>query len=370
MSISADMLRFDNPGQSFVSARHSANLIQVVETARLETLCALRDSSSATRTLAFIRQALIGFQLQYANAYVLQEYAHAEMQHRFATNGIMVGRTPTGNGIGVMQNDPYLKNLLHMALGGKNPFDFSYRGIGIDSVSPTFPEFIGDRPQALFIGSDINLNSFLAQRDFEVMIAGDTSPSRALNYHINKAFAPGYFMLDANIGGDPSNYVEELTAQGIDISVGQISTYQWAALLLSNGYWTSVGSLRYYAQDTETATPISWRFAGLTSGSPATVYWPEFSTFLNKSGVSGAGEMTLDLGASGRFVVAIERNIIGFDQGADITVGVSLAHNDTKITTRFTGNRGMVVSPAWPRIIKITKLSHYLASCCSKRAIP
>ena len=43
------------------------------------------------------------------------------MQHRFATNGIMVGRTPTGNGIGVMQNDPYLKNLLYMALGAKIP---------------------------------------------------------------------------------------------------------------------------------------------------------------------------------------------------------------------------------------------------------
>ena len=147
-------------------------------------------------------------------------------------------------------------------------------------------------------------------------------------------------MLDANIGGDPSSYVEKLTVQGMDTSVGQISTYQWAALLLSNGYWTSVRSLRYYAQDTETAAPISWRFAGLKSGSQATVYWPEFSTFLNKSGVSGAGEMTLDFGASGRFVLGIERNIIGFDQGTNMTVGVSLAHNDTKITTRFTGNPG------------------------------
>jgi hypothetical protein len=241
MSISADMLRFDNTGQSFISARHGANLIQVVETARLETLGALRDSSSAARTLAFIGQALVGFRLQYANAYVLHEYAHAEMQHRLATNGIMVGRTPTGNGVGVMQNDPYLKNLLHMALGGKNPFDFSYRGVGIDSVSPTPPEFIGDRPQALFIGSDTNLNSFLAQRYFEAMIAGDTSPSWALNYHINKAFAPEYFMLDANIGGDPSNYVEKLTAQGIDTSVGQICTYQWAALLLSTGIGPASG---------------------------------------------------------------------------------------------------------------------------------
>ena len=98
--------------------------------------------------------------------------------------------------------------------------------------------------------------------------------------------------------------------------------------------------LRYLAQDTETAAPISWRFAGLKSGSQATVYWPEFSTFLNKSGVSGAGEMTLDLGTSGRFVVGIECNIIGLDQGTDITIGVSAAHNDTKITTRFTGNPG------------------------------
>ena len=134
------------------------------------------------------------------------------MQHRFGTNGIMIGRMPTGNSIGVMQNDPYLKNLIHMALGGKNSFDFSYRGVGIDSVSPTPPEFIRDRLQALFIGSGINLNSFLAQRNFEATIDGDTSPSKALNYHINKTFASGYFMLDTNIGGYPSNYVEKLKA--------------------------------------------------------------------------------------------------------------------------------------------------------------
>ena len=50
--------------------------------------------------------------------------------------------------------------------------------------------------------------------------------------------------------------------------------------------------------------------------------------------------MTLDLGTSGRFVVGIECNIIGLDQGTDITIGVSAAHNDTKITTCFTGNPG------------------------------
>jgi len=42
-------------------------------------------------------------------------------------------------------------------------------------------------------------------------------------------------LLDANIGGDASGYVEKRTAQGIDNSVGQINGYQWAALLLSNG---------------------------------------------------------------------------------------------------------------------------------------
>jgi hypothetical protein len=38
--------------------------------------------------------------------------------------------------------------------------------------------------------------------------------------------------------------------------------------------------------------------------------------------------------------VDIERNIIGFDKGTNITVGISLAHKDTKITTHFTENSG------------------------------
>jgi hypothetical protein len=39
------------------------------------------------------------------------------------------------------------------------------------------------------------------------MMDGEASPSRGLNYIINKTFAPGYFLLGANLGGDPSNYV-------------------------------------------------------------------------------------------------------------------------------------------------------------------
>ena len=77
---------------------------------------------------------------------------------------------------------------------------------------------------------------------------GEASPSRGLNYIINKTFAPGYFLLGANIGGDPSNYVAQLTAQGISTSLDEIRKYQWVALLLSNGYWTSLRSMRHYRQ--------------------------------------------------------------------------------------------------------------------------
>ena len=74
------------------------------------------------------------------------------------------------------------------------------------------------------------------------MMDGEASPSRGLNYIINKTFAPGYFLLGANLGGDPSNYV----AQWISTSLDEIRKYQWVALLLSNVYWTSLRSMRYY----------------------------------------------------------------------------------------------------------------------------
>ena len=78
------------------------------------------------------------------------------------------------------------------------------------------------------------------------MMDGEASPSRGLNYIINKTFAPGYFLLGANLGGDPSNYVAQLTAQWISTSLDEIRKYQWVALLLSNGYWTSLRSMRHY----------------------------------------------------------------------------------------------------------------------------
>ena len=57
------------------------------------------------------------------------------------------------------------------------------------------------------------------------MMDGEASPSRGLNYIINKTFAPGYFLLGANLGGDPSNYVAQLTEQGISTSLDEIRKY-------------------------------------------------------------------------------------------------------------------------------------------------
>lgn len=87
------------------------------------------------------------------------------------------------------------------------------------------------------------------------MMDGEASPSRGLNYIINKTFAPGYFLLGANLGGDPSNYVAQLTAQGISTSLDEIRRYKWVALLLSNGYCTSLRSMRHYDKEATDIAP-------------------------------------------------------------------------------------------------------------------
>ena len=235
------------------------------------------------------------------------------MGHRFGTSEIMIGHSPNNNGLGPTQNDAYLQTLLHMAFGGKHPPDFAYRGVGINSTGSTPESFSGPKAQALGHAAGINLNSFLAQQDFEAIIDGEVSPIRGLNYIINKTFAPGYFMLDANIGGDPSNYVAQLTEQGITTSVDKIRNYRWAALLLSKRYWSSLSSLRHYSQQIVDIAPIVGRLAVMTRSPNTVLYWPEFSTFLNKSGVLMAGELPFTLGPKGRWSLGVERNIIGMN---------------------------------------------------------
>ena len=59
-----------------------------------------------------------------------------------------------------------------MTFGGKNPFDFGYRGVGISSSGNTPAAFSGAKAQALGHGhghgdgdgAGINLNSFLAHK--------------------------------------------------------------------------------------------------------------------------------------------------------------------------------------------------------------
>ena len=108
------------------------------------------------------------------------------------------------------------------------------------------------------------------------MLVREASPIRSFSYITNKTFAPAYFFLAGRIGGDPLRYVAKLKAQGIDTSVSKIRKYQWAALLLSNGYWTSLRSLRYYGQVTFDIAPISGRLMGIERSTSTVLYWTEF----------------------------------------------------------------------------------------------
>ena len=116
------------------------------------------------------------------------------------------------------------------------------------------------------------------------MLVREASPIRSFSYITNKTFAPAYFFLAGSIGGDPLRYVAKLKAQGIDTSVSKIRKYQWAALLLSNRYWTSLRSLRYYGQMTLDIAPISGRLMGIGRSTSTVLYWPEFFIFLKKGG--------------------------------------------------------------------------------------
>ena len=144
-----NMLHFDNKGQSFISAHHSNNLTKLTEVTRRVTVCATQNSTPTLRRLALLAHSLISFRVQFANAYVLHEYAHAEIGHRFEIRGIMVGASPTNNGLGTTQNDSYLKNLLRMTFGATHLFDFGYRGVGISSTGSTPKAFMGHQAQAL-----------------------------------------------------------------------------------------------------------------------------------------------------------------------------------------------------------------------------
>ena len=83
---------------------------------------------------------------------------------------------------------------------------------------------------------------------------------------------------------------------------------------------------------------ISGRLMGIGGSTSTVLYWPEFSTFLNKSGISRAGELPFTLELSGRWSLGIEGNSIGLNQGTDITVELARTLNQTKVSAKVTQN--------------------------------
>ena len=51
-----------------------------------------------------------------------------------------------------------------------------------------------------------------------------------------------------------------------------------------------------------------------------------------------AGELPFTLGPKGRWSLGVERNIIGMNQGTDITLGLKQTFNNVKVSGKFTQN--------------------------------
>ena len=51
-----------------------------------------------------------------------------------------------------------------------------------------------------------------------------------------------------------------------------------------------------------------------------------------------AGELPFTLGPKGRWSLGVEHNIIGMNQGTDITLGLKQTFNNVKISGKFTQN--------------------------------
>ncbi len=357
LSLSPQMLQFNNPGQSFVSALYQDDLVTLLERSRQWTLCQSRDLGEPARLLALSAQAFLSFRLQYANAYVLHEYAHAEIASQLQFTDVRVG-AQEGNSI---VSAPYLSNLATMAFDPRQIAELSRRGVG---VAWTGRRTTTARESAQINAAGLNLNTYLASRYAESMYGGAT-PSIALAYSVNKWFSPAYFEMDQRIGGDPSSYVSDLAAQGIATSKDEIQRVQLLAALMSNGMWTSLRALRVYGEPSDSVSslvrarrlygelpsdidpnagkwvgPFQWPIHLPVIDRSALVYWPEFSTYLNQRGVSLGGEFGMSVNGLGFFTLGLERNTIGQDQGTDLSLGYTNGWEWTSFTTRITLNQG------------------------------
>lgn len=332
LSISPQMLQFDNHGQGFVSSLYHDDLSALLELSRQWTACITQDVNAPVRLLSLGTQAFLAFRLQFANAYVLHEYAHAESAWRLQLAHIRVG-TNDGSPITAA---PYLANLARMAFDPRQIGDMGRRGVSVawDNL-PLAPASLTQLHAA-----GLNLNSYLAWQSFVSMVHGDASPSRAMGYAINKWFSPVYFEMDQRIGGDPSTYIEDLAAQGIQTNKSAIQQVQLAAALLSNGMWTSARNLLRYGDATSAVAPLHWTATVPATAQDLTIYWPEFSSYLNQRGVSLGSEVALAVASHQGWTLGLERNVIGQDQGTDVSVGLRQTWGAMTLSGRITHNQG------------------------------
>ena len=334
LAISPHMLQFDNHGQTFVSSLYQDNLSTVLELSRQWTVCTTQDLGEPARLFALGTQAFLAFRLQFANAYVLHEYAHAESATRLQLANVQVG-IDDGN---PFTASPYLANLAVMAFDPRQIADLSRRGVSV--AWDGMPNSIGALTQAHAAG--LNLHSFFAWHSYTSMLHGDKSPTQALGYTVNKWFSPVYFEMDERIGGDPSAYVQDLAAQGIQTHKKDIQQTQLLAALLSNGMWTSARTLLHYGDATNAIAPLHWTGSMPGAGQDLTIYWPEFSSYLNQRGVSLGGDVALAFGSGAMWTLGLERNAIGQDQGTDISLGLHQPWDATTLSGRITINQGHV----------------------------
>jgi hypothetical protein len=301
---------FDNTGQSFISKTHTDNLTSLTTLSHDALAKAVEDKSGIVKYGALSLHLLANIRLQFGNAYVLHEYRHIETDYNFGFTNTFVGKTDANED--VIGKNSYLSNVLTMSFG-MSPWDFTSRKVGntSDGLYPTQIDFIES------IGAGLNLNTFLAEQSFNNMLKTERPVTESISYLTNKSFSSIYFQADGAIGGDPSDYLAELSLLGTPITKGQVQKYNLATMVLSNGFISSVRSLPKYFNANQTVALL--KYDATFGGRDTSIYWPEFSTYLNGTGVSVQGEVFAKVSGYGLFGLALEKNVLGQSEGMDIT---------------------------------------------------
>ncbi|MEE9273575.1 MAG: hypothetical protein V3U57_09970 [Robiginitomaculum sp.] len=301
---------FDNVGQSFISKTHTDNLTSLTTLSHDVLAKAVEDKPGFVKYGALGLHLIASIRLQFGNAYVLHEYAHAEEGYHLGLKNTFVGKTDAkGN---VARKNSYLGNLLTMSFG-MAPWVVTNRRVGVtsDGNSPTVISYVES------VGAGLNLNTFLAEQSFHNMLRSERPVTESISYLTNKVFPIIYFIADGKIGGDPSMYIEALSWLGPKLTKEQVQKYNLATTILSNGFISSVRSVPKYFSANQTVALL--KYDTTFGGRDTSIYWPEFSTYLNGTGVSVQGEVFAKISGYGLFGLALEKNVLGKNEGMDIT---------------------------------------------------